>query len=337
MKPNIRPKQNRGWMGIPLFDLNMTKKYYQTWFLCLLPLLIGLGVAGIAKARFVLFPVLQLRIDLGSCVILLGLFLSILVGWIRYREQIHQHQLEQLLDEEANEHKQFLLRLDHELKNPLSTIRTGVACCTQLISNEVYSNLTLPNSELQQTMAQIDHQTQRISRLINDLGKLAELETCPLENTAVDINLLLEELVSDMQTRPDAKERGIHLSVPSAPWQLPDIRADEDLLYLSIRNLLDNAIKYTDTNDTIEIRALENRDHILIEIADSGIGIPEDEIKNVWGKLYRAKNSRGIPGNGLGLSIVRIIIKRLNGECDLRSRDGRGTIITLQLSKSKDS
>ena len=75
---------------------------------------------------------------------------------------------------------------------------------------------------------------------------------------------------------------------------------------------------------------------VQIEIADSGIGIPAEDLAKVWGKLYRAQNARGYPGNGLGLSMVQAIIMRLGGDCDLRSRDGEGTVLTIILPRSAE-
>jgi len=100
-----------------------------------------------------------------------------------------------------------------------------------------------------------------------------------------------------------------------------------------LQNLIDNAVKYTQEDDTVEIRAHENRDQVMIEVADSGIGIPENELENIGSELYRAKNSRGIPGYGLGLSIVKTIMKRLEGEFVIRSKEDAGTVVSIQLPK----
>ena len=117
------------------------------------------------------------------------------------------------------------------------------------------------------------------------------------------------------------------------PGCFREIQADEDLIQLSIRNLLENSLKYTQPDDTITLRAYENNQHVIIEVSDSGIGIPEEELEHIWDDLYRAKNSRGIPGSGLGLSMVRTIINRHKGEVSVRSQNGKGTEFTLQLPK----
>ncbi len=307
-------------------------KRYKTknWYLSLLPFLLGLGIAIILNNKIRLLPVIQIRIDLASSAIFLGAIISIL---FIYRQLIHQSQkrkTKEMLKTENEEHKQFLVRLDHELKNPLSAIKTGTAYLGQLTS-EVKPKKN--QVDLQKTITQISSQADRINRLISDLRKLAELETYTIEFRKVNINLLLEQVVENTRSNPDCKDRKVILSLPTTPWQLPDLETDEDLFYLCFSNLMDNALKYTLPNGIIEIRAYENHHHIVIEIADNGIGIPENEIGKVWGRLYRAKNSRGYPGNGLGLSIVQTTVNRLNGACSIRSQEGKGTVFTLELPK----
>lgn len=300
--------------------------------LCSLPLIIGVIIAFIFRTIYPLIPVLQIRIDLASAAIILGVFLSAILCFRYYQKTIYQRRLEQLKEKENEEHQQFLLRLDHELKNPLSAIKTSFASLMQLTAKSQPNQV---QKEMKKTIQQSKSQIERINHLVSDLRKLAKLETYTLELQDVNIHNLLEQIVSSLSDNPGCKEKQINLSLPSAPWQLPSIYTDEDLLYLCLINLVDNAIKYTDFNDTIEIRAFENHDLITIVIADSGIGIPDGEINQVWGKLYRAKNSRGIPGIGLGLSIVETIVRRLEGKCEIRSREGEGTVFTLQVPSMK--
>jgi len=174
-------------------------------------------------------------------------------------------------------------------------------------------------------------QTQRINQLVADLRKLAELETRELEVSQVDLTVLLEEVVSAAEDRPEAPERSLVLTVPRAPWPLTEIEGDWDLLFLAIYNLLSNALKFTHTGDTIELRAFEDSRMVVIEVADTGPGIPEDEQSLVWEELYRAKASRGISGSGRGLALVRAIVLRHNGHVSLRSREEEGTVVTVRL------
>ena len=79
------------------------------------------------------------------------------------------------------------------------------------------------------------------------------------------------------------------------------------------------------------MREFEDGSNIVIEVADTGPGIPDDELPYVWEELYRGKGARGIPGSGLGLALVRAIADRHQGQVSLRSRKGQGTVVTLRL------
>jgi two-component system OmpR family sensor kinase len=137
------------------------------------------------------------------------------------------------------------------------------------------------------------------------------------------------------QEQPGAAERHLNLSIPQAPWPLPNVQGDPDLLMLAIHNLLENALKFSHPGDTLELRAFEDGADIVIEVADTGPGIPEDEQPHVWDELFRGEAGRGIPGSGLGLALVRAIAERHNGRASLRSRFGQGTVFSLRLPASR--
>jgi two-component system OmpR family sensor kinase len=223
--------------------------------------------------------------------------------------------------ETSQERRNFLRRLDHELKNPLTAMQAGL---TNLTSQ--------PLQEYQQEEAEaIQNQLLRVSRLVTDLRKLSALETAPLEQSTVDLGELLEEVVEVIENKDDAKGRAISLILPQAPWPLPEINGDPDLLLLALHNLLDNAIKFTAPGDTIEIRAFEDGSDVVIEIADTGPGIPSEEISKVWEELYRGQQARGVPGSGLGLSLVRAIIEKHGGRVGLRSKEQKGSVFNVHL------
>jgi len=133
------------------------------------------------------------------------------------------------------------------------------------------------------------------------------------------------------QEQPNAAERILNLSIPSAPWPLPKIQGDPDLLLLAVYNLLENALKFSKSGDTIELRAFEDGPEIIIEVADTGPGIPKEEQPHVWEELYRGEATQNVPGSGLGLALVRAIAERHSGRVSLRSRLGQGTVFALHL------
>jgi two-component system OmpR family sensor kinase len=112
---------------------------------------------------------------------------------------------------------------------------------------------------------------------------------------------------------------------------LPTISGDQDLLFLAVHNLVDNALKFTRPGDTVEMRAFEDGARLVIEVADTGPGIPAAEVAHIWEELYRGQGARGIAGSGLGLALARAIVERHKGQVGLRSREGQGTVFMMRL------
>jgi two-component system OmpR family sensor kinase len=289
--------------------------------LLLLPGVLGLLLKIILERGWLENSVLFLRIDLGTLALLLGFFLSILLfiiwGIFLWQDRQFNQEFIEFQASAAEERRQFLLRLDHELKNPLTAIQAGLA--------------NLGGSANEPAIESIKAQTLRLSRLVADLRKLAELETRPIERSPVDISAILEEAVAIVQEEPQASQRSISLSLPQAPWPLPEVQGDEDLLLLALLNLLGNAVKFSEPGATVEVRAFEDADMVTIEVADTGPGIPESEVPFVWQELYRGRGARGVPGSGLGLALVRAITERHGGQVTIRSRIRQGTVVTMKI------
>lgn len=296
------------------------------WWMALpvVPLLLGLMLFVVLVSGLAPNPTLYLRADVGTLALLVGFGLTLYTGtnaaiWVWSQTATRRRVEHEARIEAAEERRRFLRRLDHEVKNPLTAIRAGLA------------NLSVSDNAAGETLTSIEAQVLRLSRLLSELRKLAEFETQPIERTIVDLGGLLEEVLAVVEERPEAASRHITLTVPQAPWPLPDIYADWDLLFLAVHNLLDNAVKYTLPGNTIELRAFEDGATVVIEVADTGPGIPEAELPHVWEELSRGYSARGVPGSGLGLSLVRTITERHGGRVTLRSRAGHGTVFSMRL------
>lgn len=288
-------------------------------------LVMGSSLLAVLINAFSLYnPIFYMRASLSVLIFIVGLLISIGVGtvmWRQFRNQQNEQVLAHAHRELVTNRRRFLRRLDHELKNPLTAIRTGLANAADAPTAEAR----------QEAIETVQSQALRLSRLTADLRKIADLETRPLECASINLTTLLNDIVDAAKDLPTADAYQIHLSIPLAPWPLPTIQGDPDLLFLAFYNLLDNAIKYTPAGGTIELRARENGRFVVIEVADTGPGIPDEEIDQVWNELYRGRGAAGIVGSGLGLSLVRAIVVRHNGQVSLHSRAGQGTLITLTL------
>ncbi|HTX93059.1 MAG TPA: HAMP domain-containing sensor histidine kinase [Anaerolineales bacterium] len=293
------------------------------WVIALAPALLGSGLALYFFLSFDLRNdhIVYLRADLGTLSLLFGLGLSGLAALVFVLLAWAERTRKRIAESAAEERRRFLRRLDHELKNPLTAIRAGLANLADSPSREAH----------QEALASVEAQALRLSRLSADLRKLAELEVRLVEHSPVDVPALLREAFGMAQEQAGADERRLNLSIPQAPWPLPNVQGDPDLLVLAIHNLLENALKYSRPGDTLELRAFEDGTDIVIEVADTGPGIPVEEQPHVWEELYRGEAGRGVPGSGLGLALVRAIAERHHGGVSLRSRLGQGTVFTLRL------
>jgi two-component system, OmpR family, sensor kinase len=164
-----------------------------------------------------------------------------------------------------------------------------------------------------------------------DLRKLTDLEVQPLEQEEVELAALLTELVEIAHDRPEACCRSILLTIPQAPWPIAPVLGDRDLLFLAFHNLLDNALKFTSEGATVEVRAYEDGAHVAVEVADTGPGVPPEELPHLGEELYRGSAGIGVEGSGLGLALVKAIVARHDGSMTIRSRPGRGTVVTVRL------
>ena len=225
-------------------------------------------------------------------------------------------------EEARTRHRQFLRRLDHELKNPLTAVRAAVADASPGAPPGVVVNLEV-----------VDAQSRRMSRLLTDLRKLAELETASLALEDVDLAETVTDAVGAVME--EAAGRGaavrLRLDLPRVPWPLPHVRGDGDLLYSAVYNIVSNAVKYTPAGGAVEVRGREEGGTVTIEVADTGIGVPEREMGLVFRELGRAGNARALPGSGLGLPLVRTIAQRHGGNVGMASREGVGTRVWLVL------
>lgn len=295
------------------------------WLAALVPTALGVALALLVWNWKLPNPVLRAWTDLGTLLLAIGLLVSGVILPIAASAALFQQRLEQMLageqEQAAEAHRRFILRLDHELKNPLTAIRVGLA------------NLAVASSETerQDVLTTVGEQAERLGRLSADLRKLAELETKPLEQTAVDVAELLQEAVELARQQPAIAERSLALSVPRAPWPLPAVRGDRDLLFLAVYNLLDNALKFTHPGDTLEVRAFEDEATVLVEVADTGAGVLADDLPHIFEELYRGQGAQGEAGSGLGLALVKAVIERHGGSVTVRSRPGQGSVFTVRL------
>ncbi len=307
---------------IKLFNARLTRV-----IVAILPLFIGFLVTVYVQNFLDPVPILAFRMDIGIAALLFGIFLTLLLGAYFFGDESRgwfaRSDMDEVRREMEESRRQFIRRLDHEIKNPLTGLQAALVNMSE----------TSADADRHRAGENARHALDRLKRLLADLRKLAELEDRPLERLPVDIPALLEEVTEAIQSLPAAQERKISLLISRVPWPFPPVTGDRDLLSLVFYNLLENALKFTTLNDSVEVRALEDGRAIVVEVADSGAGIPPAELPKIFEELYRGVNARGTEGSGLGLALTRRIVVLHDGALEVRSRqdDPRGTVFTVRL------
>ncbi len=209
--------------------------------------------------------------------VILTLFISVgyLSAWLK--EGSAQKRIDQSIYESEQGRQRFIRRLDHEMKNPLTGLRAALVNLQE----------TRDSEERRRASENANRAVGRLTRLLNDLRKLSDLEERSIERMPVHIPELLDDVVDAARTIPAYQGRNVNLFISKVPAPLPPVRGDRDLLSLAVYNLVENALKYSSPTDSVEVRALEDGKAVVVEVADSGAGIASEDLSKIFEELYR--------------------------------------------------
>jgi signal transduction histidine kinase len=212
----------------------------------------------------------------------------------------------------------------HDLKTPLTRMRGSAEAALRSPDD---------SGQLQKAVTESLEEADGMLSLLNALMDISEAETGVMRLDLSDIDLA--GTVSDMAElyRYIAEEKSIELSV--ATLASITVRADLTRIRQVIANLLENAVKYTGTGGKILIRISTGENDVTVTVKDSGVGIPKEEITQVFRRHYRGKNSSSYPGLGLGLSVVKAIVEAHRGVVRIVSMPGEGTELSFTLPLPK--
>jgi PAS domain S-box-containing protein len=260
-----------------------------------------------------------------------------------YRDITHharaEAERERLLASEREENRRLaemdayrsesIAAVSHELRTPL----TSIVGYTQLLRS------MLDPAQVPEEVACLDaivRNVDRLLRLAGDVVALDSLEsrTLPLPVSAVDVPATVRRAVATIA--PEAAAKSISVDVEVVRGAAVD--GDEDRLAQLFENVLSNAVKFTLPGGTVRVVAMPSGEGWEVVVADSGIGIPEDELEMLFSRFFRASNARrrGFPGSGLGLSVARAIAERHGGWVSVRSTVGVGTAVTIWIGDVSD-
>ncbi len=309
----------------------MVKKSWLYLLLIGLPFLLGALTSILAQAFWQPVPLLVFKIDVGMAAFVFGVFISLLLAAFAFgmgrKGRMAKRSIAETQRQAEEGRRSFLRRLDHEIKNPLTALRTALVNVRE----------SKQEDERQRATENAGRAVERLISLLADLRKLSDLGERPLERLPVDVPELLQEMVEVARSLPAYQGRDVNLLISKVPSPFPQLTGDRDLIALAVYNLVENALKFTSGGEAVEVRALEDGKTIVIEVADSGPGIPSDELSKIFEELYRGANARGIEGSGLGLALVQRIVNLHGGQIDVRSQqdDPRGTVFTVRLPVKK--
>ncbi len=217
--------------------------------------------------------------------------------------------------------RDFVANVSHELKTPTGAL----GLLAETLASETDPSVTRKLAE------RIHEEAFRVSRIIDDLLDLSriEAEEAPPRDLVL-INLVMAEALE--RVRALAEQQGVTLEMkePSPPVA---VVGDRRQLVSALHNLLENAVKYSDSGSSVQVTGQVNGDDIEMVVRDHGIGIPSRDLERIFERFYRVDQgrSRHSGGTGLGLSIVRHVANNHEGSVTVESREGEGSTFTLKL------
>jgi len=222
--------------------------------------------------------------------------------------------------------KDFVANVSHELKTPLTSI---IGYVDTLLENE-----NINKNTKNKFLKIIKDEADRLGILIQDLLNLSKFEDSNPELNPGNINNLINKTVSILEEKAGKKNISIKTKMAEDSLQVYMIKEQIEQVMI---NLIDNAIKYTPEDGEIEIKVLEKENKVLVEVIDNGIGIPQKDQQRIFERFYRVDKarSRSMGGTGIGLSIVKHIIKSHDSEINLESESGKGSKFWFYLKKVK--
>lgn len=219
--------------------------------------------------------------------------------------------------------QEFVSNVSHELKTPITSMK--------VLADSLISQQDVPIEVYQEFMEDITKEIEREDEIITDLLSLVKMDrtVANLNITEVDINVLVELIMRRL--RPIAQKRDVELVYESVRPVTADV--DEVKITLILSNLVENAIKYNKEHGWVKVTLDADHQFFTVEVADSGIGIPEESLDQIYERFYRVDKSRSreIGGTGLGLAITKNAVLLHRGTIKVESTEGEGTTFIVKI------
>ena len=220
--------------------------------------------------------------------------------------------------------QEFVSNVSHELKTPITSIR--------VLADSLMGMEDAPIELYREFMADISDEIDRETKIIDDLLTLVKMDksaASQMNISQVNVNALLELILKRL--RPIAKRGNVELTLESMREVTADV--DETKMSLAITNLVENAIKYNVNSGWVRVTLDADHKYFYVKVADSGIGIPEEDVDHIFDRFFRVDKarSREVGGTGLGLAITKSIVQMHGGVIDVESILGEGTTFAMRI------
>lgn len=218
--------------------------------------------------------------------------------------------------------KDFLSSVSHEFKTPIASIKGSASLLLEKRVNE---------EEAQNYLSIIKEESGRLSNLVSNILRLTNVENLavPVEPVQFSLDEQIRKTILLFTSFWEDKHLEMDVQLDKTEFV-----GDEELIQQVWINLIENAIKFSETEGTVSIYLRQAGDDTVVTITDDGIGIPEEKQVHIFEKFYQADPSHSASGNGLGLSIVRSILDRIGGSIEVNSKEGQGTVFIVRLQQA---
>ena len=225
---------------------------------------------------------------------------------------------------------EFTYKVTHELRSPLSAIQSLLKSIEEGYAGEI-------SEKARDLVIRSEKRTSFLITLVNGLldliaGKIGKPKEGDIK--LIDINIAVKNTLHLMQEKTKAKNLKIIIKTTPEPSYLNIVPDDFDII---LTNLIDNSVKYTEQEGTISINSTITDKEVKLEISDTGIGITTEDLNKIFNEFYRSKNAKvaELRGTGLGMSIVKNLIKQYGGSIDVQSQIEKGTTVTISFPIDK--
>ena len=216
----------------------------------------------------------------------------------------------------------FISNISHELRTPIASVKA--------LAETLNEGAVEDPSVAKDFLSRINAEADKLAQMVQELGELSRIESgeAPLQIRSINIAEAIGHAVDRLRAQADRAE--LKLDIDSPPT-LPEVLADEARVEQVLVNLIHNAIKFTPSGGRISISAKAKDNDIVVSVADTGIGIPPDDLPRIFERFYKADKSRTGGGTGLGLAIAKHIVEAHDGRIWAESVEGKGSNFNFTL------